>query len=51
MYILRFAKQSQCIRLQNVVYFITLRFLVRKLFTFYISYVLLFKCPIPRPKG
>ena len=45
------AKQSQFIPLQNVVYFITLPFLVRKIFTFYINDVLLFKCPFPRPKG
>jgi hypothetical protein len=31
------------------VYFITLHFLVRKILTFYINDVLLFKCPIPRP--
>ena len=37
--------------LQNVVYFITLPFLVRKIFTFYIHNVLLFKCPFPGPKG
>ena len=48
---LRLAKQSQFIPLQNVVYFITLSFLVRKIFTFYINDVLLFKCPIPGPKG
>jgi len=33
------------------VYFITLPFLVRKIFTFYINDVLLFKCPIPGPNG
>ena len=44
-------KQSQFIPLQNVVYFITLHFLVRKIFTFYINDMLLFKCPIPAPKG
>jgi len=44
------AKQSQFIPLQNVVYFTTLPFLVRKIFTFYINYVL-FKCQIPGPKG
>jgi len=33
------------------VYFITLPFLVRKMFTFYINDVLLFKCPLPGPKG
>ena len=48
---LRLVKQSQFIPLQNVVYFITLHFLVRKIFTFYINYVLLFKCPIPGSKG
>jgi hypothetical protein len=32
------------------VYFITLRFLVRKIFTFYINDMLLFKCPFPGPK-
>ena len=47
---MRLAKQSQFIPLQNVVYFITLPFLVRKLFTFYINDVLLFfKCPVPGP--
>ena len=48
---LRLAKQSQFIPLQNVVYFITLPFLVRKIFIFYINDVLLFKCPFPGPKG
>jgi len=48
---LRLAKQSQFIPLQNVVYSITLPFLVRKLFPFYINDVLLFKCPFPGPKG
>ena len=48
---LRLAKQSQFIPLQNVVYFIKLPFFVRKIFTFYINYVLLFKCPFPGPKG
>ena len=47
---LRLAKQSQFIPLQNVVYFITLSFLVRKIFTFYITDVLLFKCPFTGPK-
>ena len=47
----RLAEQSQFIPLQNVVYFITLLFLVRKIFTFYTNDVLLFKCPIPGPKG
>ena len=48
---LRLAKQSQFIPLQNVVYFITLLVLVRKIFTFYINDVLLFKCPCPGVKG
>jgi len=48
---LRLAKQSQFIPLQNVVYFTTLSFLVRKIFTFYVNYVLLFKYPVPGPKG
>ena len=48
---LRLAKQSQFIPLQNVVYFITIPFLVRKIFTFYINDVLPFKCPVPGPKG
>ena len=51
LYFLRLAKQSQFIPLQNVVYFISLRFLVRKILTFYINDVLLFKCPFPGPKG
>ena len=51
LYFLMLAKQSQFLPLQNVVYFITLPFMVRKIFTFYINDVLLFKCPIPGPKG
>jgi len=51
LYFLRLAKQSQFIPLHNVVYFISLTFLVRKIFTFYINDALLFKCPIPGPKG
>jgi len=47
----RLAKQSQFIPLQNVVYFITLPVLVRKIFAFYINDVLLFKCPFPGPWG
>ena len=49
-YFLRLAKQSQFIPLQNIVYFLMLPFLVRKIFTFYINDVLLFKCPFPGPK-
>ena len=48
---LRLVKQSQFIPLQNVVYFITIPVLVRKIFTFYVNDVLLFKCPFPGPKG
>ena len=51
LFFFRLAKPSQCIPLQNVVYFITLPFPVRKIFTFYINDVLLFKCPFPGPKG
>jgi len=47
---LRLAEQSQFIPLQKVVYFITL-LLVRKIITFYINDVQLFKCPVPGPKG
>jgi len=47
---LRLCKRSQFIPLQKVVYFIRLPFLVSKIFTFYINDVLLFKCPVPRPK-
>ena len=49
-FFLRPAKQSQFIPLQNVVYFIKLHVLVRKIFTFYINDVILFKCPVPGPK-
>ena len=49
-FFLRLAIQSQFIPLQNVVYFITLPFLVRKILTFYINDVLLFICPFPEPK-
>jgi len=41
-YFLRLAQQSQFILLQNVVYLITIPFLVRKIFTFYINDVLIF---------
>ena len=51
LYFLRLAKQSQFIPLQNVVYFKTLPFLIPKIFTFYISDVLLFICPVPGSKG
>jgi len=50
-YFLRLVKQSQFIPLQNVVYFMTLDFLIRKIFTFYVNDVLQFKCPFPEPKG
>jgi len=50
LYFFRLAKQSQFIPLQNVVYSITLLFVVRKIVTFYINDVLLFKCPFPGPK-
>ena len=50
-YFLRLAKQSQFIPVQTVVYFITLHFLVRKIFTFYINDLLLLKCPFPGPKS
>jgi hypothetical protein len=50
-YIFRLTKQSQFIPLQNVMYFIRLPFLVRKIFTFYINDVLLFKYPFPGRKG
>ena len=50
-FFLRLAKQSQFIPLQNVVYFIMLPFLVRKIFIFYINDVLLFKYPFPGPRG
>ena len=48
---MRLAKQYQFIPLQNVVYFITLPFLVLKIFTIYIGDVIILKCPIPVPKG
>ena len=48
---MRLAKQSQFIPLQNVVYFITLPVLVPKIFIFHINDVILFKCPVPVPKG
>jgi len=45
------AKKSEFIPLQNVVYFITLPCLVRKIFTFYINDVLQLKSPFSGPKG
>jgi len=51
LYFFRPVKQSQFIPLQSIVYFITLPFVVRKIFTFYVNDVLLFKCPFPGPKG
>ena len=48
---LRLAEHSQFIPLQNVVYFITLPLLARKIFKFYINDVLLFKYPVREPKG
>jgi len=48
---LRHAAQFQFIPLQNVVYLITLTFLVCKIFTVYINDVLNFKCPAKRPNG
>ena len=50
-FFLRLAKQSQFIPLQNIVYLITLIVLDRKIFTFYINDVTLFKCQVPGPKG
>ena len=50
-FFLRLAEHSQFIPVQNVVYFVTLPFVVRKIFTFYINDGLLFKCPFPGPKG
>jgi hypothetical protein len=50
-FFLRLAKQSQFIHLQNGVYFITLPVSVRKIFTFCINDVLLFKYLIPGPNG
>ena len=43
LYFLRLAKRSQFIPPQNVVYFIALPFLVRKILTFYINDVLLYR--------
>ena len=48
---LRLAKQSQFIPLQNVVYFITLPLMVRKIFACYINDVLQFKSPFTGPKS
>ena len=49
-FFLRLDKQSQFILLHKVLYFIALSFLVRKIFTFYINDVRVFKCPFPGPK-
>jgi len=51
LYFLGLAVQSQFIPLKNVVYFITLPFLVCKIVTVYINDVLNFKCPSPGPNG
>ena len=48
---LRLAKESQFIPLQYVLYFIMVPVLVRKIFTFYMNDVLLFKCSIPGLKA
>jgi len=50
-YFLDFLSPSLFIPPQNVVYFLMLPFLVRKIFTFYINSVLNCKCPAPGPKG
>ena len=50
-YFLRLTKQSQFIPLQNVVCFISLSFWFVIILTVYINDVLLFKCPVPGPKG
>ena len=47
---MRLAKQSQFIPVQNAVYFISLPFLVRIIFTFYANDVLLFNV-LSRAKG
>ena len=47
----RLAEQSKFSPVHNVVYVKTLPFLVRKIFTFYINDLLLFKCPFPGRKG
>ena len=48
---LGFLSPSSFIPPQNVVYFLMLPFLVHKIFTFYINYVLNCKCPAPGPKS
>ena len=49
--ILNFLSPSLFIPPQNFVYFLMLRFLVHKIFTFYINGVLNCKCPAPGSKG
>ena len=51
MIFLDFLSPSLFILPQNVVYFLTLPFLVHKIFTFYINGVLNCKCPASGPKG
>jgi len=48
---LNFLSPSSFIPPQNIVYFLMLPFLVRKIFTFYINGVLNCKCPASGPKG
>jgi len=48
---LDFLSPSSFIPPQNAVYFLTLPFLVHKIFIFYINGVLNCKCPAPGPEG